>query len=69
MAVFEEKEKPKISETKTKKHEIPSGLWVKCKQLRRDHLQQGTGCERQGLREVRLPLHDDRRRTRGDAGG
>ena len=31
MAVFEEKEKPKISETKTKKHEIPSGLWVKCK--------------------------------------
>ena len=30
MAVFEEK--PKISETKTKKHEIPSGLWVKCKQ-------------------------------------
>jgi acetyl-CoA carboxylase carboxyl transferase subunit beta len=32
MAVFEEKEKPKISETKTKRHEIPSGLWVKCKQ-------------------------------------
>ena len=32
MAVFEEKEKPKITETKTKKHEIPSGLWVKCKQ-------------------------------------
>ena len=32
MAVFEEKEKPKISETITKKHEIPSGLWVKCKQ-------------------------------------
>lgn len=29
MAVFEEK--PKIGETKTKKHEIPSGLWVKCK--------------------------------------
>jgi acetyl-CoA carboxylase carboxyl transferase subunit beta len=24
-------EKPKITETKTKKHEIPSGLWVKCK--------------------------------------
>jgi acetyl-CoA carboxylase carboxyl transferase subunit beta len=32
MAVFEEKEKPKITETRTKKHEIPSGLWVKCKQ-------------------------------------
>ena len=32
MAVFEEKEKPKISETRTKRHEIPSGLWVKCKQ-------------------------------------
>jgi acetyl-CoA carboxylase carboxyl transferase subunit beta len=31
MAVFEEKEKPKIAETKTKRHEIPSGLWVKCK--------------------------------------
>lgn len=31
MAVFEEKEKPRIAETKTKKHEIPSGLWVKCK--------------------------------------
>src|SRR2546422_10793522 len=30
MAVFEEK--PKITETKTKRHEIPSGLWVKCKQ-------------------------------------
>ncbi|MGD0650788.1 MAG: acetyl-CoA carboxylase carboxyl transferase subunit beta, partial [Verrucomicrobiia bacterium] len=28
MDVFE---KPKISETKTKKREIPSGLWVKCK--------------------------------------
>ncbi len=24
-------EKPKISDTKTKKHGIPSGLWVKCK--------------------------------------
>lgn len=29
MAVFEEK--PKISETTTKKQDIPSGLWVKCK--------------------------------------
>ena len=28
MAVFE---KPKVVETKTKKHDIPSGLWVKCK--------------------------------------
>ncbi len=28
MDVFE---KPKITQTKTKKHEIPSGLWVKCK--------------------------------------
>jgi acetyl-CoA carboxylase carboxyl transferase subunit beta len=24
-------DKPKLAETKTKKHEIPSGLWVKCK--------------------------------------
>src|SRR5260370_271056 len=31
MAVFEEKEKPQKSETKTKKHEIARGLWVKCK--------------------------------------
>jgi acetyl-CoA carboxylase carboxyl transferase subunit beta len=31
MAVFEEKPKPKIAETRTKKHEIPRGLWVKCK--------------------------------------
>jgi acetyl-CoA carboxylase carboxyl transferase subunit beta len=30
MAVFE-KDKPKLDEPKTKKHEIPSGLWVKCK--------------------------------------
>ena len=29
MSVFEEK--AKIAETKTKRHEIPSGLWVKCK--------------------------------------
>jgi len=32
MDVFEKTEQPKITETKTKKHDIPSGLWVKCKQ-------------------------------------
>lgn len=31
MDVFEKEEKPKIAETKTKRHEIPQGLWVKCK--------------------------------------
>lgn len=31
MDVFEKEDKPKISETKTRKHDIPSGLWVKCK--------------------------------------
>jgi acetyl-CoA carboxylase carboxyl transferase subunit beta len=32
MAAFDEQEKPKITETTTKKREIPSGLWVKCKE-------------------------------------
>ena len=32
MEVFEKTEQPKIAETKQKKHEIPQGLWVKCKQ-------------------------------------
>ncbi len=31
MTAFDEKEKPKITGTTTKKREIPSGLWVKCK--------------------------------------
>ncbi len=31
MDVFEKEEKPKIAETRTKRHEIPEGLWVKCK--------------------------------------
>ncbi len=31
MAVFEEKEKPKIYDTKTKKQQNTSGLWEKCK--------------------------------------
>ena len=69
MAVFEEKEKPKISETKTKKHEIPSGLWVKCKQCGEIIYSKELIGEREGLREMRLPFHDDRRRARGDAGG
>ena len=31
MDVFEKEDKPKITDTKTKKHEIPEGLWLKCK--------------------------------------
>ncbi len=31
MDVFEKEQKPKIAETKTRRHEIPEGLWVKCK--------------------------------------
>lgn len=32
MEVFEKTGQPKIIETKQKKHELPPGLWVKCKQ-------------------------------------
>jgi|YelNatPaOPRAMG01_1025707.scaffolds.fasta_scaffold05891_14 acetyl-CoA carboxylase carboxyl transferase subunit beta len=32
MTVFNDKEKPKITAATTKKREIPSGLWVKCKE-------------------------------------
>lgn len=32
MEVFEKTGQPKILETKQKKHELPAGLWVKCKQ-------------------------------------
>ena len=31
MDVFEKEDKPKIADTRTKKHEIPRGLWLKCK--------------------------------------
>ncbi len=68
MAVFEEKEKPKISETKTKKHEIPSGLWVKCKTCGEIIFSKELAANAKVCSQVRLPLHDDGARAHRDAG-
>ena len=35
--------KPKVGSTKSRKREIPEGLWTKCPQVQHDGLRQGAG--------------------------